>query len=428
VLRGLGFDRGLYYLAKLTGQVAQALFFAALFVVAGTSSNSALGLSSVFIAMVVPAILFGLPGGAVAERLGPARGFAFGAVLRFLSAGVGVVLLQGAMSAWAVAFLYSLLSQVHTPAELALVRTLRAGSSAPVHSSLIALQYIGQGLGTLILAPVCYYIGGTDAMMVGAAAVFLLFAVITLVLWARIEADVVVNAVRPPHPFNFGETFAVFSSQPLARHAMTVLAVKAMVSQGIVVALPLYLHREMAVGREALIFLLVPGVAGIVAGLIWAGGVTRERSASAMRMALLGMTVAVFALAALDYGVTAVLEFSQIPTIVRLEATMNTTFVVALPVAFLVGVSLAVAVVSSRVALTEYTPLGQQARVFAAQATITDAIVVLPLVLMGVGVQFAGARPMLAAMGVLALLAFAAIEYPQLRATRPALAEAAVQA
>jgi len=44
-----------------------------------------------------------------------------------------------------------------------------------------------------------------------------------------------------------------------------------------------------------------------------------------MRMALLGMAVAVFALAALDYGVTAVIEFSQIPTIVRLEATLNTT-------------------------------------------------------------------------------------------------------
>lgn len=420
MLRGLGFDRGLYYLAKLTGQVAQSLFFAALLVVAGTSSHSALGLSSVFLAMVVPAILFGLPGGAVAERLGPARGFAVGAVLRCVSAGVAVLILHGAMSAWAVAFLYSLLSQVHTPAELALVRTLRGGSSGPVHSSLIGLQYIGQGVGTLVLAPVLYYFGGTAGMMLGAAAIFVLFAVLAIVLCARIESDAVVNVARPPHPFSFRETFGVFSSQPLAREAMTVLAVKAMVTQGIVVALPLYLSHDMALGREALLFLLIPGIAGILAGLVWAGSVTKERASGAMRMALLGMAIAVFALAALDYGVTAVLEFSQIPTIVRLEATLNTTFVVALPVAFLVGASLAVGLVSSRVALTESTPLGQQARVFAAQATITDAIVVLPLVLMGVGVQFAGARPMLAAMGALALLAFAVIEYPRLRrATAP---------
>lgn len=428
VLRGLGFDRSVYYLAKFTGQVAQALFFAALFVVASTSSHSALGLSSVFIAMVIPAVLFGLPGGAVAERLGPARGFALGAVLRCLSVAAAVLILHGAMSAWAGAFLYSLLSQVHTPAELALVRTLRASSSGPVHSSLIGLQYMGQGVGTLLLAPALYYFGGTAAMMLGAAAIFVLFAVLAIVLCARIESDVVVTVARPPHPFNFRETLGVFSSQPLARDAMTVLAVKAMVTQGIVVALPLYLHHDMALGREAAMFLLVPGIAGIIAGLVWAGSVTRESAAGAMRLALLGMAVAVFALAALDYGVTAVIEFSQIPGIVRLEATMNTTFVVALPVAFLVGASLAISLVSARVALTESTPLGQQARVFAAQATITDAIVVLPLIFMGVGVQFAGARPMLAAMGALALLAFAALEYPRPRSASTVPAEAAGRA
>jgi hypothetical protein len=422
VLRGLGFDRGLYYLAKFTGQVAQALLMAALFVVAGTGSHSALGLSSMFLAIIVPAVLFGLPGGALAERIGPARGFAFGAVLRFGSAALAIVVLHGAASAWAVAFLYSLLSQVHTPAELALVRTLRGGSSGPIHSSLIGLQYGGQAAGTLALAPALYYLGGTQAMVAGAAAIFLAFAVLCIVLCIRIESDVVLLP-RARHPFNFRETLSVFSSQRLAREAMTVLAVKAMVTQGIVVALPLYLRNDMALGGEALMFLLMPGIAGVLAGLTWSRSCTRLNAGGAMRLALLGMATALFALAALDYGLTAVIEFSQIPRIASLEASLNTTFVVALPVAFLVGASIAVGLVSARVALTESAPLAQQARVFAAQATLTDGIVVLPLLLMGVGVQVAGARPVMAAMGALAVVALATIQAGTARRSSPVTAE-----
>jgi hypothetical protein len=44
------------------------------------------------------------------------------------------------------------------------------------------------------------------------------------------------------------------------------------------------------------------------------------------------------------------------------------------------------------------------------QATLTDAFVVLPLVLFGVGVEVAGARPVLALMGGVAGFAFLVLE------------------
>ena len=419
--RGLTLERNLYYSAKFVAQVAQNLMLAALFVVAGTSSHAAIGLSSLFIATLIPAILFGFLGGAVVDRMGPARGFVLGSVLRFLTVFGALVLMMGPGSAWMVAFVYSTVSQLSSPAEMALVRTIREGSSAPAHSLIVALQYGGQGLGIVVLAPALYWFGGAQAILTGSVVGFFLLTALTAWLSLRLRATPAGHMQPVRDAFSFRETVRFFHGQALARDAVTVLAVKAMVAQGIVVALPMYLKHDMGLGREAMVFLLIPGIIGTAAGLFWAGrNVTRARAAATMRWAMAGMIVAVFALAALDYGIIAVAEYSHVPPIVNLEASLNTTFVVALPAAFLIGLALSGALVSARVALTETAPIGQQARVYAVQTTLTDAIVVLPLLLLGVGVQFAGARTTLAAMGILASLAFVAIEHPRFK-MRPLL-------
>jgi hypothetical protein len=120
-----------------------------------------------------------------------------------------------------------------------------------------------------------------------------------------------------------------------------------------------------------------------------------------MRLSILGLAIAVFALAALDYGVTFAFAASQVQALVRFEAALNMTAVVAMPVAFLVGASLSVALVSSRVALTAAAPLGIQSRVFAVQATVSDALVVVPVLFAGVAAEFLGARMTLGALGLL---------------------------
>ncbi|MDZ7728831.1 MAG: hypothetical protein U5Q44_11895 [Dehalococcoidia bacterium] len=60
----------------------------------------------------------------------------------------------------AVAFLYSAASQLFTPAEMALVNSLRRGGSGGIHSSLQAQQYVAQGMGMVALAPALYFLGG----------------------------------------------------------------------------------------------------------------------------------------------------------------------------------------------------------------------------------------------------------------------------
>ena len=48
--------------------------------------------------------------------------------------------------------------------------------------------------------------------------------------------------------------------------AVVVLALKMVVSRGIFVALPIYLEQDLSQGKEAIAYLLVPGIAGLLVG------------------------------------------------------------------------------------------------------------------------------------------------------------------
>ena len=410
------FERRIYYSAKFLAQASQNVWLAALFLTAGTSTRPAIDLSSLFLATLLPSILLGLPGGSVVDRLGPTRGFALGALMRFAPIAAAIVLLEGGTSAWVLAFLYSTGSQVFTPAEMALVKPLQKQNAGRIHSWLVALQYGGQGIGVLVLAPALYFLGGPSAMVAGAAIGFLALTGLTGFLAFRLRKLPVVHETSVAGALRFTETMRFFGREHLARYAVVALGMKMTVTKGIVVALPFYLEADLGLGFSALAFLAVPGVLGVIAGLIWCGRtLSLERSQAVMRLGFIGMAISMLALAALDYGITAMARYSHVPPIVRVEAEMNTTFAVAIPVAFLLGLCISGVLIAARVALTETAPLGQQARVFAVQLTLTETLVALPLLFMGLGTTYAGARMTLAVLAGLLVLAVALLELDRLR-------------
>lgn len=418
---GFRVDRGIYFSAKFFAQTAQNLLLATLFLAAGTSSSAAVDLSSLFVAILIPALLLGPLGGATVDRIGPARAYPVGAMLRLATVVTAIFLLDGGREAWIIAFAYSAVSQIYSPSEVALIRTLQPGRSGRAHSFGIALQYAGQGAGMLVLAPALYFWGGTSMMLEGAAIGFAIVTALAWVLRLRLRETVAAEAQPTGVAYRFGDTCRFFIREPRAGYAVVALALKTIVSRAIVIALPFYVQRDMGLGEESVAFLLAPGIAGIVLGLLWSHRLlTLESAQSAMRWAVVGMGVAVFAFAALDYGVTAFAQYSQVPPITRLEASMNTTFVVAVPIAFLLGIVLTTSLTAARVTLTETAPTGQQARVFAVEETLTEAIVVVPLLLAGVGTHFAGARPVLLIVGCLAVAALLLAEGLRMRASRAA--------
>lgn len=405
----------LYYSARFTGQVAHNTFLAAILVIAGTSSHSAMGLSSVIIAMAVSSLIFGLPGGAIADRLGPGRGFAVGAGLR--GSVIALALLTGpsaGMIAW-IAFVYAAVSQVHGTSEMALVKALCHQSPGRVHSLLVAMQYCGQGAGFFLVTPALYYIGGVEAAVAGALGIVLVHLALANLLALRLRGGLsTVIAPRRQHFDGIRQTVSVFAHSVQARDALAVNSVKSLVTHVILVAFPLYVSQDLSLGTGGAALVLVPGVAGAMAGLAWsATGLTLDGTARAMRLSVAGMAVGIFALASLDYGVSAAFVYSQVPPLVHFEAALNTTAVVAMPVAFLIGATLSVALVSSRAALTAAAPANLQSRVFAVHATTSDAVVVLPLLFAGVIAETLGARSTLAMLGGLCGVTWLMVWHPR---------------
>jgi MFS family permease len=412
--RGLTLTRSSYYGARFLAQVSQNLLFAGLFVVAGTSDHAGIGMGNLFVAMLIPAITLGMVGGVVADRLGPARGYAVGSFLRFASVFLGIFLIDGVISVWIIAFIYSVASQIFSPAEMAMVKVIDPDKPGRTHSLIVALQTAGQGAGILVLAPALYFLGGPTAIVVGAAGGYALLTGITILLAIRCADAQPATSARKQLAFR--QTFSFFRAEPRARDAVATLALKVVTARAIMVAVPIYLERDLQVGQEWIVYLLGVGVLGAVAGLVWASRtMTLDRAPSTMRLSVTGFAVGAFALAALDYTITLAAGYSGFHPIQVLEAQLHTTYLVAFPVAFLLGLCVSGAMISARVALTETAPEGMQARVFATQLWLTETLILLPLALAGIGTEVAGARPTLAVVASLAVLTLGVMEFGRIR-------------
>jgi hypothetical protein len=258
----------------------------------------------------------------------------------------------------------------------------------------------------LALAPLLFFVGGPDTMFAGGSVVFLLLIGVTVLLSSRLGGTAAAAMMPVREAFSVRHTFAVFR-QPLAREAVAVLAMKSMVAEGIVVAIPLYMSGDPALGHWSLASLLIPGAIGTVAGLIWAGSTsTGERARGIMRLSLLGMVVSAFAYTALNYGLT------RVPPVGQLAPHADTTLALALGVACLLGMALAAAMVSARAALTNVAPVGTQSRVFALQSALSDSLVAVPLLALGIGGTFAGSGSIFAALGIMGAVVLIAIVRP----------------
>ena len=392
---------------------------AALLVLAARSSDAALGVSGLMVAGLVPSILLGIPAGVLADRLRPDRAYIAGAALRLLPPVAALLLVHDAKTALIAALFSSSVAQLFNPAEMALVRSMHGRSAGGSHALLVVLQYGAQGLGALALGPALYFLGGPRAMFAGALVLYSGFFALALIAAWRLDAVV---AVAGRGHITIRAACRFFVEEPRARAAVVAISLKTAVWRGVFVALPLYVHSSVGLGNEALVFVVAPGVVGALLGLAWcARNVSPDTAEETMRLSVVAMLVGVLALAVLDYGLEAAVFITQVGPLVRLEASLNTTFIIALPAAFLIGLGFAGALIGGRVALTGTAPEGQQARTFAVQGTITEVLLVLPLLLTGVGTEMVGARATLGALGLVAAGAFLLVELPRLlgRGTGP---------
>lgn len=408
--RTWGIEPFAFYGVRYLSQVGQSLFLAALLLIAGRGAAAPLGLSSVFAATLAAAVVFGLPGGALADRLGPGRGLALGALLRLGALAAALTVAGHVSYVWVAAFVYSAASQVFSPAEMALVPLVERRAAARAHSLLVGLQYAGQG-SAMLAVPLLLVVGGPRLMLVAAAAVYVAVSLVAAALATRLRPREAGYRAPAHRAFAFGGTFRFFLREPRAAYAVGLLTFTDITTKSLLIAVPVYLKANLGLSRPEIISLLALGVAGAGLGLLWTGrSLTPHSAARAMRLTLTGMVVALLVLVVVGHTVGEVTELSQATVVAAFGAAPSAGFVVVSPVALVLGLCFSIAPIGARAVLTETAPAGQQARVFAAQALVTHALVVLPLLLAGAGTQSAGPRATLAVVGVAGLLVMAALE------------------
>lgn len=406
--------RAAFYGARLMNQLGQALFFLGLFWLVAQGGAAAVGATGVMAAMMAASILFGLLGGMVADRVGLARATVIGGLARggVIAATLVVAAIAPGparmLALVVIAFLYSAASQVYCPAEVSLVRTIEGRRPSTGHAMLTVLQYVGQAGALAISAALAWRFQSPWALIAAAALAYI--GVVVLM-----QAVATGTRPSPPRPgsrhFFLGDTLFFFRNQPGAVFAGVLLAFGELTAKASAVALPYYFAKDLGLGREASLALIVPGALGVGLGLYWSGRwLQAERSHHILRLTLVGTVVALLALGVLPGGLTAIESWLRPDTAVTINPGVILAIVVTIPVALLLGLCFAVGPVAARSLLSATAPRDQQSRVFAMQSTVTDSLGIVPLVLSGVGAQLAGGRATFVFLGLLGALVLVVVE------------------
>lgn len=396
-----------YYAMRLSTQAGQGVFLAALLLIAATGSSAALSVSGVMVAMMAGAIVFGIPAGALADRISPRLALPIGAAGRMLAilatlgaAGRPELLLP-------VAFAYSVLSQLFSASELALAATVGAGRPGRTHTWLLTLQHAGQGAGLFLLAPAAFAVGGVVAMILFSFAVYAAATALTVMLAVSLRGTDVIQAGRRP---GVRDTLRYYRDERRATYAGSLLAFNELATKAMLVAVPLYLH-ELGLMTIQVAALAIPAATGALLGLFWAGRSLDARAApGVMRLTLVGLAVSLFALAGLGNILAGLAGLHEDNWFAFLAHPQSLSFAVALPVSLLLGMCWILAPIGSRTVLTATAPRGQQARVFALQSTLTDVLAILPLMAAGFASEFAGPRVTFVLLAFLGTALFAVME------------------
>ncbi len=354
-------------------------------------------------------VAFGLAGGMLSDRIGPGRAAVLGATGRLLVilAALFVASQPGAIAAivagTVLAFLYSGVSQLYCPAEMALVRAVTPGRPSEGHAILVVLQYAGSGLAIAITAGLALVYRSPVPLLAGGVLAYAAVTVLALVVSAKIGP--VPRANRMHARFAFVSSVRLFRRQPSTRYAGVLLAFTELAAKAMLVVAPYFLAHQLGLGNLAMLALAATTALGVAAGLLWASRSFHHGIAEpVLRWTLLATVVSLFALLVIGGGLTPASH------LLGLGNGDLAVFAVTAPVALLLGVCFAVGPVSGRAVLSAAAPRRQQSRVFAMQSTFTDVVAVGPLLLMGAGAEFAGGLPTFTFLVLAGGAAFIALE------------------
>jgi MFS family permease len=391
-----------YWLARLASQTAQsALLYALLILIADRTDLTIY--SSLYVACsIVPALAFGLIGGWAADRL-PQRLTMI--VLSMTRAALVVVLLRSDVELGAI-FLVTLgiwtVHQFYSPTESAVIARLVPEDRLAAANSLANLALtLAQVLGMVLLAPLMLKLLDPKFLF----AIIALLYLLPTILLARMGSlpPLHFNRSRLPLSLRRGWQAAV-SDRPMFAALLDAILVGVGLST-LVVILPYYLVRVLHTDAGNTVFVFAPAVLGLVAGLQLAPFFGRLIGHGLLAtIGLIGFALAIAGLGLVDSFVqllqTSNIDLARLEESIGLSTRIWATMLLSIPAGF----CSALTNVGARTVLLARSPEETRGQVIATQATLSNAIALVPTLVAGVAIDLVGVRPVAFVIAVLLLV------------------------
>ncbi len=398
--------------AKFCVDLAENALAYALLIAVVRRTGSGIHSTLFVIALTIPTIIFGIPAGAIADRL-PKRPVLMAALA--LRIGMVAVLIRVIGNVWqiyAVTLAFFAVGQVFAPIwAAALPRLVGFTRLSRAHALLNLTQLGGQVAGVVLIAPILLKTLG-DRAVLAVVALFLAGAIVATVRIGELPGGLPVTPrggqEKVLHEARAGllAGWRLIAADAALFLAVLQLAFVAALLRSLIVLFPFYTHQVLGIAPENTVYVAAPAAVGAAAGLALApllGFIGRGRLATtgyAIRvgaLACLGLINPLRPLVAdrLHLGMTGIADRVGVPPIV------TTAMLFAIPMGFGIALNL----VAARTVLNERAPEEAQARVFATQSALATVVSLAPLLLVGALTSVVGARPVMLLVAILAAAA-----------------------
>jgi len=392
--------------ARFVGQTAQNAMIYALLILLVTESGSSIHSTLLIVALTIPSIVFGIPGGAIADMLPRRFTLTLGYLARACVAAALFYYGGDLVYIYLLVLVYSTIGQIFGPAEAATVPALvRKDQLSTANALMMASLMLAQIVGMVVMAPVLIKVISPDAVFI-VAAVLLVIATY-IVGWLASDF----TRTQDEKPPNIGfvdamrEGFQILRTNRHAYLSIVYLTTGLSLAKVLIILMPKFTRDVLEMSPEDTVFVAAPAAIGAGIGLLIVPLLIKFFGA--WRVAAIAFFIFVLGLAGLGL-VVFVRDFIQnnfdfgisfLEDNFSLASVITVTMMLAIPL----GLSFTILNVATRVVMNEQAPQEAQGRIFAMQMALGDFLSLLPLLIVGVVADVVGVRATLLASAVSAL-------------------------
>jgi MFS family permease len=381
-----------WWTARLLSQTAQAALLYSLLILITNRTDRSIYTSLYVVCSIVPALLFGLFGGWLADRL-PQRALMIaldiiraGLVALLLSASAGLVTIFGVtLGIWIV-------HQFFSPTESATIARLvppdRIDNANALSNFALTLAQL---FGMVLLAPLMLKLPDERLLFAVIAGLYIV-AAIYLVRMGRLPASDSERKRKPALDLRRGWRVVV-SDRPAFGALIDAVAIGVGMST-LVVIVPYYLVDVLDTSAGNTVFVFAPAVIGLVTGLQFAPMI--GRLIGHHRLALLGVvgfSICIALLGLIDPFIDGLrdiqIDLQALEDQLGLPARISATMLLSIPAGFFSAVTN----VAARTVLLQRSPEDTRGQVLATQATLSNAIALVPTITAGIAIDLVAVRP-----------------------------------